>query len=132
MQAFAESWSDADDCDHKCVVDAHTATEAFEEVLAVAASEAYGYVCVGAPPLHGSVTALVHFRAFGMLCNMQSMTHQCEIHNLFLWTRFVLRTCCASCALKGQSCMQPEHALESPISREDRDTFLGQESATFG
>ena len=50
-QAFADSWAVALDCDYKCVVDAETAAESFREVLAVAASHAYGSVCVGERPL---------------------------------------------------------------------------------
>lgn len=50
VQAFADSWAVGYDCDNKCDVDAETATESFGEVLAVAASHAYGSICVGAPP----------------------------------------------------------------------------------
>ena len=66
VQAFADSWAAATDCNHKCVVDAVTATEAFGEVLAVASSEAFGTLCVGAPP-HA--------------CRAHQM---CTVHNMFL------------------------------------------------
>lgn len=50
MQAFAEAWARAYNCEKTCIVEVDAAVSSIGEVLVTAATEAYAHVCAGTLP----------------------------------------------------------------------------------